>query len=311
MVFAAGRGQRMRPLSDAVPKPALPTPSGPVVCAAIRQAIASGCERIVVNTWHLADRMEAAIHRCEVRGCDLVCSNETELMGTAGGLALARDSGLLSTDGPVLVINGDCLSDLSLEPLIRHFNACDDLVSLGLIPHPDPTRWSRVFLHDGGTVGEILPPNEDPHDRSSLLYPGVMVVSREALDGLVATPHGVGEGLWAPARACGRLGGAVVNGRWTEVGTPADYLEAVRHQLEGRSVVDPSVSLGTDVDVSGAFVGRAACLGSCSRVIDSIVTDGAVVGREATITRSVLLGPVQIAAGATVVDEFHAAPPST
>ena len=61
MVLAAGRGQRMRPLSDTLPKPALPLPGGPLVAWAMRQATASGAHRMVVNSWHLAPLMEEAI----------------------------------------------------------------------------------------------------------------------------------------------------------------------------------------------------------------------------------------------------------
>ena len=63
-------------------------------------------------------------------------SHERRLMGTAGGLALARDRGLLGDSGPVLVVNGDVSLDLSLEPLLNRFEASHDLVTLALLPHP-------------------------------------------------------------------------------------------------------------------------------------------------------------------------------
>ena len=61
MVFAAGRGERMRPLSDVMPKPALELPDGPVISSSLRLAVETGCGRVVVNAWHLADRMEEAV----------------------------------------------------------------------------------------------------------------------------------------------------------------------------------------------------------------------------------------------------------
>ena len=60
VILAAGRGERMRPLSSVVPKPALDLPDGPVISSPMRVAVAAGVERIVVNTWHLADRMAQA-----------------------------------------------------------------------------------------------------------------------------------------------------------------------------------------------------------------------------------------------------------
>jgi NDP-sugar pyrophosphorylase family protein len=73
-------------------------------------------------------------------------SREETLMGTAGGLALARERGLLGADGPVLLSNGDCRLDLDLEPLVARHRAAGDLVTLALRPHPDPRRWSRVVV---------------------------------------------------------------------------------------------------------------------------------------------------------------------
>jgi len=65
MVLAAGRGERMRPLSDALPKPALPLPNGPVVASALRLAAGAGIRSVTVNLWHLAEEMERALRRLE------------------------------------------------------------------------------------------------------------------------------------------------------------------------------------------------------------------------------------------------------
>ena len=64
MVLAAGRGERMQPLSRVLPKPALPLLDQPVVASALRLATTVGTERLVVNTWHLADAMERLTRRC-------------------------------------------------------------------------------------------------------------------------------------------------------------------------------------------------------------------------------------------------------
>ena len=142
MVLAAGRGERMRPLSDVLPKPALPLIDRPVVASAIRLAAARDA-RVTVNIWHLADLMERALGEIDA-ATRVTVSRESELMGTAGGIALARDRGLLGDAGPVLIVNGDSLLNLDLEPLYRRMASTDDLVSLALLPHLDPLRWSRL-----------------------------------------------------------------------------------------------------------------------------------------------------------------------
>lgn len=309
MVLAAGRGERMRPLSDAVPKPALMLPDGPVVSSAVRLAVEAGCRRVVVNAWHLADRLEAAVTTSsQPPGIEIRISHEDRLMGSGGGLALARDRGLLGDHGPLLVVNGDGLLNLPLDPLLERHAAADDLVTLGLLPHLDPARWSRVLLGDDGLVTDILAPGRPAASEAPFLYPGVMVVARSALESLDTRPLGVGEGLWAPARAIGRLGGVVVSGHWREVGTPADYLDAALRQLDGAPRVHSSAQVHPDASLGAAFVGPNATVEAETVLGDAVVAEGAAVRHGARIIRSVLLGAVEAAAGESVIDEFRAAP---
>jgi len=308
MVLAAGRGERMRPLSDALPKPALPLPNGPVVWWAVRLAAAVGIKRIVVNSWHLAPAMESAVLRLEVPGVDVLLSRETCLMGTAGGLALARDRGYLYDDGPVLVLNGDGVFNLEIPRLIDRHTEGDHLVTLGLLPHLDPSRWSRVLLDSEGRVRTLCPPGAPDPGEVPLLYPGVMVVSRAALDLLEVIPSGIGDRLWGPARAKGRLGGTLVPGHWREVGTPEDYLETVLSQISDVPMIHPTATVAETAGVGRAMVGRASVVGSESVVEESVVAEGAAVGDGAKVIRSVILGPIEVEEGETVVGEYRAAP---
>ena len=79
MVLAAGRGERMRPLTSVLPKPALPLPDGPVVASALRLAAAACATRVVVNVSHLAEQMAEAIEAVTIAGVDITLSVEDEL----------------------------------------------------------------------------------------------------------------------------------------------------------------------------------------------------------------------------------------
>jgi mannose-1-phosphate guanylyltransferase len=307
MVFAAGRGERMRPLSHCLPKPALPLPDGPVISSTLALAARTGIRRVVVNAWHLADRLQETVARIEVDDLEVRVSREARLMGTAGGLAAARDAGLLEGDGPVLVMNGDGILDVDLDPALEHHHGGDDLVTLALLPHPDPERWSRVLLEEG-RVRQILPPGRPEPGETPFVYPGAMVVAREALDRLPAGPGEVPELLWTPARRAHRLGAAVIAGRWREVGTPGDYLEAVLDGLGDSAVVDPTARVHASARVERSLVGRHARVAAGAVLRESVVAEGAELGAEARIHRSVLLGPVRIAPGQTVEGELRALP---
>ena len=302
MVLAAGRGERMRPLSEVLPKPALPLVDGPVITSALRLAERTGADRIVVNTWHLNDLMAAAVAEAGDSRTDVVLSPESSLMGTAGGLALARDRGFLGTAGPVLVINGDGYHDLDLTPLIERHTLDRDAVTLGLLPHPDPTRWSRVLVDAQERVIAIRSAgNVEPHEECRL-YPGVMVVSRTSIDALPSAPGEIPGRLWFPALEAGTLGAATISGSWREVGTPADYRSVIMEQLAGGNSIHRTAEVARTAEITSSLVGRNAKVRDGAKVLHSVVAEGAAVEANASVDRSVLLGSIR-ADSATAVDQ--------
>jgi mannose-1-phosphate guanylyltransferase len=309
MVLAAGHGTRMRPLSRYLPKPALPLPDGPLVGWALRQAVAASVTRVVINTWHLADTMATVARSCTPAGAELDISPEDQLMDTAGGLALARDRGLLGDRGPVLVLNGDCVLRLDLRPLLEQHCRSNDRVTLALLPHLDPTAWSRVQLDGRGRVRAIQAPGAPQAGEVPLLYPGAMLVSRAALDAVPTRACGIWQQLWQPALESGALGGVVVSGHWREVGTPQAYLETVLSQLHQQPRVHGKARVHPDAAVGVAMIGARARIDREAVVAESVVAAGARVRRGARVVRSVLLGPVEAGEGETVVNRYLAAEP--
>jgi len=305
MILAAGLGVRMRPLTSVLPKPALPMTDGPVVASALRLAASAGATKIVVNVSHLAEQMAEAVSEVTIGGIEIALSFEDELMGTAGGLAMARDRGLLGNENSVLVINGDGALGLNLEGFAEHHLASGDLVTLALLPHLDPEQWSRVVLDVDERVTEIHPPGRPGPHEVPFLYPGVMAVHREALDALPATPGEIPVALWNPARKERRLGGLVVAGHWREVGSPTDYLEVMLLRLAGTTWIHPSAEVSAGASIHSSFVGRGAVVMDRAVLEESVVAEDALVGQGARVTRSVLLGPVEAGADENVVGEFR------
>jgi mannose-1-phosphate guanylyltransferase len=250
--------------------------------------------------------MAEAVSEVMIDGLETVLSHESELMGTAGGLALARARGLLGDSGSVLVVNGDCALGLDLQRLAARHMAGTDLVTLALLPHLDPQRWSRVVLDADGLVAAIHPPGPPDQIEVPLLYPGVMVIRRQALDALPLTPAEIPEILWNRARSEGRLGGVVVTGHWREVGTPADYLEVMLGRLAGTSVIDPTATVGGGTKIENSYVGREAVVSDRAAVADTIIAEGASVGAGATVERSILIGAVEISPDEHVTDRILA-----
>jgi len=306
MILAAGLGNRMQPLTSVLPKPALPMTDGPVVASALRLAASAGATRIVVNISHLAEEMAEAVSQVTIDGVEIALSFEDKLMGSAGGLAVARDRGLLGNENSVLVINGDGSLGLNLKGFAKHHLARGNLVTLALLPHLDPERWSRVVLDVDERVTEIHPPGRPGPLEVPFLYPGVMAVHRDALDALPATPGEIPVVLWNPAQRERKLGGIVVAGHWREVGTPASYLEVMLLRLAGTTWIHPSARISAGASIRNSFVGRGTVVSDRVRIEESVIAEGVLIGKGALVTRSVLLGAVEVAANENVIGEYRA-----
>lgn len=306
MILAAGLGNRMQPLTAVLPKPALPMTDGPVVASALKLAASAGASRIVVNISHLAEEMAEAVSRVAIPGVEIALSFEERLMGSAGGLAMARDRGLLGSDRSVLVINGDGAFGLNLEGFAEHHLAQGELVTLALLPHLDPERWSRVILDTDGRVTEFHSPGKPGPLEVPFLYPGVMAIHRDALNALPTSPGEIPEVLWNPARRERKLGGLVVTGHWREVGSPASYLEVMLLHLAGSTSIHPSAKISDGASIQNSFVGRRTVVSDRAHIEESVIAEGVLIGKGARVTRSVLLGTVEVAANENVVGEYRA-----
>jgi mannose-1-phosphate guanylyltransferase len=232
-------------------------------------------------------------------------SREDQLMDTAGGITLARDRGLLGTNGPVLVLNGDCVLSIDLQSAIEDHVSGTDLVTLALLPHLDPMLWSRVGLDESGHVTTIRPAGSPIQGEVPFLYTGAMIVSREAIDSLPSAPGGIWDHLWRPSMHKGRLGGVVVTGHWREVGNPRAYLEATIKLLRGEPKIDPSASVSEAATIGTALIGRRTTIEAGAVIAEAIVSHGARVCRGARIIRSIVLGETTIKPGETVVNEVR------
>lgn len=279
----------------------MPLPGGPLVASALKLAEKLS-DRIIVNSWWLPEKLESVVRKMAPAGISLEFSREEEQMETAGGLALARDRRLLGSDGPVLVMNGDGIFNLDLEPLFESHFRRGDAVTMALLPHLDPEKWSRVHLDASGHVCEIRAAGRPAPGEVPLLYPGVMLVSRGALNSLECRPSGISTTLWRQALLEGKMGGVVLSGHWREIGTPAEYLEAVLSQTAGRVFCHASALIERHTEMKNCFVGRDCKIPNTCQIENSALSHGVELGEGAVIRRSVLLGPIQVPSGKTLED---------
>src|SRR5574340_13093 len=151
MILAAGRGERMRPLTDRIPKPLLPVAGKPLIAWLIEKLVRSGITGIVVNVSHFGEMIETALGDGTKYGARIVYSREREALETAGGIAQALP--LLGGES-FLVVNGDVFSDFDfgcLEVIKANLTAQGTLAHLVLVDNP-PHHPLGDFCLNRGTL---------------------------------------------------------------------------------------------------------------------------------------------------------------
>jgi MurNAc alpha-1-phosphate uridylyltransferase len=220
MIFAAGRGERMRPLTDSCPKPLLTVHGRPLIVWHIVNLVRAGITDIVINHAHLGQMIEDALGDGSRFGARIAYSAEGTALETAGGIAKARH---LLDDEPFVAIASDIYCP--------HFDfeqvktvLCDNDVWGN--PHPADTRdiaWLYLVKNpphhpqgDFGLNSFSISNDGDPRHTFS----GIGVYRPEMFDHLPAGDKAPLAPILRQYAAQGRVGGEVYSGNWTDVGTP-------------------------------------------------------------------------------------------
>jgi MurNAc alpha-1-phosphate uridylyltransferase len=223
MLLAAGRGERMRPLTDDTPKPLLAVGGKPLIVWHIEKLAHAGIRDIVINHAHLGEKIKTALGDGKQFGAHLQYSWEARALETAGGIANALP--LLGGD-PFAVINSDIFCDYDFanlrEGAVRLLAANDD-AHLVLVDNPPHNPSGDFVLHEG-RVWNHTPPN--PKFRGlQLTFSGIGIYRPRLFSGI---PAGTVAPLAPILRAQIRLGkvsGEHYKGNWVDVGTPQRLLE--------------------------------------------------------------------------------------
>lgn len=209
MILAAGRGERMRPLTDRTPKPLLPVAGKPLIEYHLEALAAAGVEEVVINLSWLGEQIPPALGQGERWGLRIRYSHEGPVaLETAGGIRRALD---LLGDGPFLVINGDVWTDYPLARLSEP----EGLAHLVLVDNP-PHHEQGDFVLDGGAVRA--------GDGVKLTFSGIGVYRPQLFAGLPDGPAKLAP-ILREAMARGAVSGEHYRGRWIDVGTPARLAE--------------------------------------------------------------------------------------
>jgi mannose-1-phosphate guanylyltransferase len=297
LVLAGGEGTRLRPLTLTLAKPVMPLAGRPLLTFMLDWLHRHGVDDVLLSCGYRSHDVERVLGH-EHRGMKLRYVVEDEPLGTAGPLRLAADEGVLADR--VLVLNGDCLTDIDLTAEIAQHEETGAVATLALVAVDDTSSYGVVPTRENGEVEAFLEKQPGPAP-TNRINAGAYVLEREVVDRVPAGRAVSIEREVFPELVDNGLYGFDADDYWIDIGTPERYLEATYDLLAGRVQSelpprDETASLIHDGCItSGARIGPLSVLGRhCS------------VGDYSTIERSVLHDSVRVGHGCEVVESVLA-----
>ena len=221
MILAAGRGERLRPLTDRMPKALAEAGGKTLIAWQLGRLAAAGFREVVINLAWLGERIEAHLGNGGAFGVSIAYSREPQPLESAGGIAYAR---VLLGSAPFALVNADVYCDFNLSAL-RARALEGDLAHLVLAPNP-PHHAAGDFSLEAGKAGNAPAPR--------YTYTGIALVD----PALVAPVHAGDKAQMAPllraASDAGRLSGELHPGLWRDAGT-AERLAALDALLRAKT----------------------------------------------------------------------------
>jgi len=299
VILAAGYGERMRPITDTIPKPLIPVMGRPVFNIVAGKLQRSGAASLHANIHHLPEMFSGSGSKA---GIPVTFHREEAILGTGGGLGNMKKD--LENYDLILLHNADVISDIEFQPAIDfHLREkalftmilaagenSPDAAGEGALPPPG------VYISDSSRVMEI---GAEPDGRSKAAgYTGMAVLSREALEYF---PAGRKTGLVEILRKMinqreGSVAGYLAPAddkipEWAEIGTPSAYLNLHRRILIDRIRFDP----GLEPPLLPLHVGPGARIGKDTRWIGFLEVGGnAEVGEGSVLKNCVVLPETKV-----------------
>lgn len=217
MILAAGRGERMRPLTDHTPKPLLQAGGKSLIVWHIERLVHAGITELVINHAHLGAQIEAALGDGRQFGAHIRFSSEGTALETAGGIANALP--LLGTE-PFAVINGDIYCDYDfdhLPALAAQMQLAQDVAHLVLVDNPAHHPNGDFALHENRISS--LPPSPFPLP-PLLTFSGIGLYQPSLFAHIPLGSKAPLAPLLREQIALGKVSGEYHKGLWVDVGTP-------------------------------------------------------------------------------------------
>ncbi|KAK8563802.1 hypothetical protein V6N13_005968 [Hibiscus sabdariffa] len=274
LILVGGFGTRLRPLTLSVPKPLVDFANKPMILHQIEALKAIGVTEVVLAINYQPEVVLNFLKEFEKKlDIKITCSQETEPLGTAGPLALARDKLIDGSGEPFFVLNSDVISEYPLKEMINFHKGHGGEASIAVTKVDEPSKYGVVVMDE--TTGKVESFVEKPKIFvGNKINAGIYLLNPSVLDRIDLRPTSIEKEVFPNIAAANKLYAMVLPGFWMDIGQPRDYITGMRFYLDSlRKKSSAELASGSH------FIGNV------------LVDESAVIGDGCLIGPDVAIGP--------------------
>lgn len=305
LILVGGFGTRLRPLTLSVPKPAVEFANKPSVIHQIEALAKVGVDEVVLAVNYQPELMRNTLDGWEEKlGIKITYSQETEPLGTAGPLALAREHLDDKTGDPFFVLNADVICRFPFQEFLEFHKAHGGEGTILVTQVEEPSKYGVVLADDDGKISRFV---EKPQVFvGNKINAGLYIFNPSMLDRIQPKPTSIEKEIFPKMAEEGELYRMVLPGFWMDVGQPPDFLAGTKLYLRdleqrfperlskhvsmtGPNLVDESAEIGKDSRIGpNVTIGPNCKIGAGVRLQNCVIMDGARIGDNTWISDSIV-----------------------
>jgi len=293
LILVGGYGTRLRPLTLSRPKPLVEFANKPMLMHQIEALVLAGVKEVVLAVSYRAEQMEKELKEEALKiGVTLIFSHETEPLGTAGPLALAKDI-LSTTSEPFFVLNSDIICDFPFKELVQFHKNHGKEGTIVVTKVEEPSKYGVVVYDERGCIESFI---EKPQEFvSNKINAGMYVLNPSVLRRIELRPTSIEKEVFPFMAKEGELFAMELQGFWMDVGQPKDfltgmcmYLGSLRQKSSpllytgpgcvGNVIIDPTARIG-----EGCRIGPNVTIGPGVVIEDGVCIKRSTILQNATI----------------------------
>src|SRR5215470_18884526 len=308
LILAGGKGTRLRPLTMHTPKPIVPIANRPFLLYQLELLRRADIRDVILSLSYQPQKIEDRLGDGTDYDVRISYTVETSPLGTAG--AYRHAAGLIRET--TVVLNGDVLTDLNLNEVIRFHKERNATATIVLVPVANPTAYGLVETEQDGRVKRFLEEPKPEEVTCNTINAGIYILEPRVLDYVPDDEPSTFEYRVFPKMLESKapVYGYVWRGYWRDIGTPSSYLQANLDVLSGKiglfprsprargekfddaaeiddlSMVDPSCTVKAGARIVNSVISRNCYIEERARIEDSVIRSGTRIGTGAVIRGS-------------------------